>query len=239
MFGAMRIRRGPSEGDSGYRLPPALARLPADRGRLRREFVEREQRDRILLAALTVFGTKGFADATVKELLEEAGVARATYYKFFPDKESCLLGLADEVLGWLGEEVRATARGAADWPAAVVAVSRLLVELLRDDPRLARVCGIELLLGGPRVRARREAALEELAAGLRRGRVERPWGESLPLSLEAILAQGAAALTASRIAYGPDPSGDDLADELPEIVLISYLGAEDARRAVRSSRPRR
>jgi len=81
MFGPMRIRRGPSEGDSGYRLPPALARLPADRGRLRRELVEYEQRDRILLAALAVFAAKGFAATTVKDLIEEAAVSRATFYK--------------------------------------------------------------------------------------------------------------------------------------------------------------
>jgi len=239
MFGAMRIRRGPSEGDSGHRLPPALARLPTDRGRLRREFVERDQRDRILLAALNVFGTKGFAAATIKDLIEEAPVSRATFYKHFPDKDACLLALAKEVLGWLEEEARAAALEAADWPAAVVTVTRLLIELLREDPRLARLCGIELLLGGAEVRARRDAALDAIAEGLRRGRTERPWGERLPQTLEALLAQGGAALAASRLAYGSTAPAPELADEIAEIVLISYLGAEDARRVVRPSRPRR
>jgi AcrR family transcriptional regulator len=235
----MLIRRGRDEGNEEYRLPPALAKLPVDRSRLRREFVEGEQRDRILLAALTVFGAKGYVAATVKDLIGEAGVSRATFYKFFGDKDACLLALAEEVLGWLEDEARDAARGAADWPEAVTAVTRRVVELLRDDPRVARLCGIELLLGDADVRARRDAALDALAAALRLGRRERPWGESLPRSLEALLVQGASTLAASRIAYGADPSAEALADELPEIVLISYLGAEDARRAVRSSRPRR
>ncbi len=239
MFGQMRIRRGPSEGDSDYRLPPALARLPQDRGRLRREFVEQNQRDKILLAALTVIGTKGFAATTVKDLVDEALVSRATFYKFFPDKDACLLALVEAAVGWLEEEARDAAGGVADWADGVRVVTRRLVELFLEDPRLARLCGIELLLGGPEVRARRDAALAALAAGLRRGREERPWGKSLPRSLEPLLVQGALALVARKIAHGPDPSAKALADELPEIILISYLGAEDARRAVRPSRPRR
>ncbi len=238
MFRAMRIRRGPSEDDSDYRLPPALARLPAGRGRLHREFVERDQRDRILLAALAVFGTTGFSTATVKDLMEEAAVSRATFYKHFADRDACLLALTEEVLGWLDEETRIAAQDAADWPAAVAAVIRLLVGLLRDDPRVARLCGVELLHGGPNARARREAAFDALAAGLRLGRDERPWGKSLPAGLEALLVRGAVALTANRIAYGPDQAAKELADDLSEVILISYLGAEDARRAVRSSRPR-
>jgi AcrR family transcriptional regulator len=239
MFGEMRIRRGPSEGDSDYRLPPALAKLPADRGRLRREFVERNQRDRILLAALTVFGTKGFAAATVKDLVDEASVSRGTFYKFFPDKDACLLGLSEEVMGWLEDEARDAARGAADWPVAVAAVTRRLVGLLFDDPRLARLCGIESSLGGTEVRARREAGLDALAAGLRLGRDARARGKGLPRSLESLLVQGALALVAREIANGSSPSAKTLSSELAEIFLLPYLGAEDARRAVRPSRTRR
>jgi AcrR family transcriptional regulator len=239
MFGRMRIRRGPSEGDSDYRLPPALARLPTDRGRLRREFVEQNQRDRILLASLEVFGTKGFAAATVKDLVAEASVSRGTFYKFFPDKDACLLGLAEEVLGWLEDEGRDAARDATDWPAAVTAVTRRMIELLREDPRVADLCGTELLLGGPEVRARRDSALEDLASALRRGREERPWGGGLPGSLESLLAQGALALATRKIVHGTERDAKALADELPQILLIPYLGAKDARRAVRPSQPRR
>jgi AcrR family transcriptional regulator len=239
MFGAMRSRRGPRDDDSGYRLPPALARLPADRGRLRREFVEQNQRDTILLAALSVFGVKGLAAATVKDLVDEAEVSRATFYKFFGDKDACLLGLEEEVVGWLEEEAHEAARGTGDWPAVVTAVTRRLVWLLLDDPRVARLCAIETLLGGPEARARREAALDGLAAGLRRGREERPWGDDLPESLESLLVRGALALVAKKVAYGPDIDAPVLADEIAEIVLIPYLGAEDARRVVRFSPPRR
>jgi AcrR family transcriptional regulator len=207
---------------------------------LRRDFVERNQRDRILLAALEIFGTEGFDAATVKGLAAEAAVSRATFYKLFPDLDACLIAVEEEVLGWLGQRAReAAAEEAGDWPAAVIAVTRRLVELMREDPRLARLCGVELLYGGAEVRLRLEAALDQLAEGLRQGRGERPWGNDLPPLLEAVLVRGAVSLVATKIAFGSGPTTTALADELPEVILISYLGAEDARRAVRSSRPRR
>lgn len=239
MFGRMPIRRGPSDDDSGYRLPPALARLPTDHGRLRQEFVERNQRDRILTAALAVFGTKGFLAATVSELADEASVSRSTFYKFFDDKEACLLALVEEVVGWLEAEARDAAGGAADWPAAVVAVTGRLVGLLLADPELARVCEIASFAGGPDVRARWEAAIDRLVRGLRRGRDELPPGMRLPPSLELLLVQGGLSVTVRSGAAGPDPKAKKLAAELAEIALIPYLGAAGAARAVRSSRPRR
>jgi len=213
--------------------------LPTGGGRSRREFVERNQRDRILQAGLTVFGTRGFAATTVKDLVDEASVSRTTFYKFFDDKDACLLALVEEVSGWLEEEARETARGLEDWPPAVIAVTRRLVESLLDDPRLARLCAIESMLGGQEVWARRDAALGVVAAGLRPGRDERPWGRGLPRSLEPLLAQGALALVARQIASDSGRGARQLAGELAEIILIPYLGVEDARRAVRPSRPRR
>jgi AcrR family transcriptional regulator len=237
--GGFKPRSGRGDG-AEYRLPPALAKLPADRGRLRRDFVERNQRDRILLAALEIFGTKGFDAATVKELVAAAAVSRATFYKLFADLRACLIALEEEVLAWLAQQVREAAAGeAGDWPAAVTAVTRRLVELMREDPRLARLCGAELLYRGAEARARLEAALDQLAEGLRPGRAERPWGKNLPPLLEVVLVRGALSLAATKIAFDSGPATKALADELPEVILISYLGAEDARRAVRSSRPRR
>jgi AcrR family transcriptional regulator len=238
--GGFKLRSGRKGPGGEYRLPPALAKLSADPSQLRRDFVEQNQRDRILLAALEVFGTKGSAAATVKELVAEAGVSRATFYKLFADLDACLIALEEEVLDWLGQQAReAAAAKEGDWPGAVTAVTRRLIEELRADSRLARLCGVELLFGGVEVRVGLEAALDQLAEGLRRGRDERPWGKDLPPLLELVLVRGAVSLVATKIVFGTDSSARAVVDELPEVILIAYLGAEDARRAVRSSRPRR
>jgi AcrR family transcriptional regulator len=222
-------------GGDGFTLPPALAKLPPGRNRLPREFIEQNQRNRILLAGVSVFGRKGLAGATVQDLTREALVSRATFYKYFSDKAACLRAVHSEVFAWLEEEVRAAASAAPDWPGAVRAVSARVIQLLADDPRLARLCAIESHLAGPEVQARYDEAMAELAAALGRGRSERPWGEELPQSFEPLLIAGAVTLTARTVTYRPRSAVKALAGELPEILLIPYLGVEDARRAVRGS----
>jgi AcrR family transcriptional regulator len=220
--------------DGGFRLPPALARLP-EGGRLPREFLEQDQRDRILLAALEVFGAKGFAAASVQDLLDEAGTSRATFYKYFADKEEALRAVHDEVLGWLEEQAREAAAAASDWAGGVLAVCEGVLGLFVADPRIARVCGIEALLGGPQVRARQEVALARLGDALRLGRAERSWGRELPALLEQLLIAGGLSLMARMVGLRDDPQAVELKRDLPELMLLPYLGAEDARRAVRGA----
>jgi AcrR family transcriptional regulator len=219
--------------DGRFRLPPALARLPDGRHRLPREFVEQNQRNRILLAALDVFGAKGFAAASVQDLIDEASTSRATFYKYFADKNEALRAVHDEVLGWLEEQAREAAAAATDWTAGVLAVSDRLLGLFVADPRIARLCGVEALLGGREVRARQQAALSQAEDALRRGRSERPWGEELPALLEQLLLAGGLSLVARLIGLRDDPRVEALKRDFPELLLTPYVGAKDARRVVR------
>src|SRR5690349_21321671 len=106
------------QGD-GYPLPPALAKLPSGRGRLARECLARDQRDRILRGALEVFGTKGLTSTSVQDLVGAAAVSRETFYRFFASKEDCFRALHDEVLGWLEEEARDAAAAVDGWAGGV------------------------------------------------------------------------------------------------------------------------
>src|SRR6185312_4754203 len=189
-------RRRGEEGRRGYPLPPALAKLPSAPRRPAREFADQNQRNLILRGALTVFGTKGIAEATVQDLIDAASVSRATFYKHFDDKSACFAALHDELLDWLGEEAREEVEGVAGWSARVAAACHRLVHLMVTDPRIARLCTVEPLLAGAPVRARQDAAIAELAEVLRGGRAERSWGPGLPGSLEPLLIGGATFLVA-------------------------------------------
>ena len=219
------------QSDDGFLLPPALAKLPADRRALTRRFARQMLRDRILLAALEVVGSKGLIAVTVQDLITEAKVARATFYKYFGDKEACITALHDEVLTWLTEEARAAGSAPGDWQGAVRSVSERLLRLLANDPRLARLCTVEPTFGQEAIRARQELALDDLAAALRKGRSERPGGRALPESLEPLLLAGATTVVARAIVFREGPSVDRLMRELPEILLIPYLGAQGDRGA--------
>src|SRR5262249_10236313 len=51
--------------------------------------------EKILQAALPLFGTKGFAATTTRELSDAAGVSDSLLYKYFPSKAAIYKGLID------------------------------------------------------------------------------------------------------------------------------------------------
>ena len=59
----------------------------------RRERLKREREDRILDAAAEVFATKGFHQATIREIALAADVADGTIYNYFTDKADLLIGI--------------------------------------------------------------------------------------------------------------------------------------------------
>jgi len=204
---------------------PFLARLPPGPNRLPRELVRDNQRRRILLGALDVFSERGFAAATVKDLIKAAHVSRASFYEVFADKEACMAALQEEILGWLSEQVEADVAASPDWASRVrVAVVRS-VELLGDDPRLPAVCAVEApAIHAPVVRARHAQLVEQLCDGLRIGRRERAGGEQLPKILEPALVSGAIYMIGRSIVHRREPESRELGTELAELMLLPYLG---------------
>ena len=70
-------------------------------------------RRRLLRAAASVFAAKSVPEATVEEVLREAGISRRTFYQFFADKIDLLAALyASSVNHLHAQRTEATAHGA-------------------------------------------------------------------------------------------------------------------------------
>jgi len=54
-----------------------------------------ERRQHILAAARDVFARRGYHDATIDDIVAEAGVARGTFYLYFADKRAVFSALVD------------------------------------------------------------------------------------------------------------------------------------------------
>lgn len=81
---------------------------PKTDGRTRRAKAAREAtRARILEAARKVFSRHGFHQTALPDLLEEAEVARGTFYLHFDSKEAAFAALLEDFLARLGASVRA------------------------------------------------------------------------------------------------------------------------------------
>src|ERR1700682_6661368 len=65
------------------------------------ELGRRSTREALRRVALARFAGKGFANVTVAELAEEAGVTQRTFFRHFPTKEAVLFQDYETHLDWL------------------------------------------------------------------------------------------------------------------------------------------
>ena len=64
----------------------------------RKERITRARTRQILNAALTVFASKGFGEATIADIAQEAGVGVGTIYNYYKDKHDLLISLISQTL---------------------------------------------------------------------------------------------------------------------------------------------
>ena len=97
------------------------------------------RRTELLAAARKVFGNKGFDQATVDAIAEEAGVAKGTVYLYYPSKQAIYDALFREGMAELAGLVQAkleSARGLKDVIAAFVEVK---VRYFQEFPDYYRI----------------------------------------------------------------------------------------------------
>jgi AcrR family transcriptional regulator len=225
-------RRGPFDPPTEPRGPSALARLPVGRHGLPREFIEANQRNRLLAAALEVFTGRGYAASSIADVIKLAGVSRNTFYAHFADKEACFLAAYDVVVSWLTERAGDAAHRADGWARVAVAVIDELTRLLAADPRLARLCTVEIFQAGSPAARRHRALTERLASALRDGREVGAGADELPAILDEVLVGGAISVLAEAVIIGEAERLAELGPELSEVLLFPYLGLTAARELV-------
>jgi AcrR family transcriptional regulator len=79
--------------------------------------VESEARERILESAYELFSRRGIRDVGIDEVIERAGVAKATLYRHFPSKDELVLGFLERrEQRWTRDWVEAEARRRGSTP---------------------------------------------------------------------------------------------------------------------------
>ena len=73
---------------------------------------EPDARERLVSAALHLFSEQGFDDTTVAEISDRAGLAKSTFFRYFPDKRDVLTA-GQEILSRLFAEGISSAPAAA------------------------------------------------------------------------------------------------------------------------------
>lgn len=148
--------------------PDIPRRLPRGTHGLDPSLVAASQRSRLLEAAGQTVARKGYAAATIDDIVRGAGVSKKTFYEHFEDKLGCFLAAYEAASDQLYEHVTAAQDTAgSDWHDRTRAGIHAYLRWLAAEPALARVFLIEIAAAGPDALACRERLRDRYAERMR------------------------------------------------------------------------
>lgn len=147
---------------------PAPGGVPAGRAYAGESQLERVARRRLqfLDAGLQVFGTTGYRTATVRQLCRQAELTDRYFYESFENTEDLLVAVYEREFEHLQQAVLAALADEAAQREPMLAVERALnaVFEMASEPRVARVCWLEVLGVSARVNGVYTRNIERFAA---------------------------------------------------------------------------
>ena len=123
--------------------------------------IANEHRSRLLQGLAQVVAEKGFADATIADIVREAGVSRRTFYEHFAGKPQALIALFEAASRNALQVLREAIDPGRDWQAQVEQAMTAYLGCLAQNPVLLRTLFVDILgLGAPGLAARRRVNTE-------------------------------------------------------------------------------
>jgi AcrR family transcriptional regulator len=211
---------------------PALPRLPPGRHGLSREFVTKNQRDRLTAGMIASVAERGYHETTISHISAAAGVSRRTFYSYFSSKEEAYLDTFDLIADHLREAGREAASEETPWGEKVAARIATALGAFSANPDLARFVLIAPPRAGESPLSRYQRGLEEAARCLTEGipdDIERP-SEAVQQSMIG----GMLSMVAAEIEANDGEGLNKMLPELTELALAPYLDNAEASRIAQS-----
>ncbi len=134
-------------------LPEAVTapppRLPRGRHNLPPAMVARSRRARIIAGTAEVMLTKGYANASITDIVAAAGIARDVFYEHFENKQHAFLETQQFVTQAVLEVCGSAYFGGGDWPERIWRGLGSLCGIIAAFPALAHVRIVECYAAGP------------------------------------------------------------------------------------------
>ncbi len=124
-----------------------------------------ERRERLVEAALELYGTVGYASTGVKDICRQAGLTDRYFYESFRDRSQLFIAAFDHTTAALFELVEQSVAAVSPQPEPQVrAAIEAFVRALADDPRKARLIFVEAASAGPPAEHHMRSTLRRFAA---------------------------------------------------------------------------
>jgi AcrR family transcriptional regulator len=194
--------------------------------------VAENQRRRLIVGAVRALANQGYAELTVKHVIEAAGVSRTTFYANFDNKRDAVLAAHRDVFERLVALILRACATERDWPAKVKAAIGALFAFAAAAPDEARVLTLDAVAADLTIARQVIDSNAHLAALLRGGRRHTPLGDSLPDLTEEALIAAISAVIAGRLLDDSVEGLVGLEPEVLQLILTPYLGVGEAVRVV-------
>lgn len=215
-----------------------MSRTPANAAATRRgyggrsaEELRAERRERLLAAAMELFGTQGYLATRIEHLCAEAKVTTRHFYEQFIDREALLTAVFDRVITDAATAVQgALAQDDMTGMERARAGLRAFVHLQLDDPRRARISCIEVMGVSRALEERRRVVMQQFA-GVIEGQIQQLAAQGLVpqrsyRALALAFVGGVHELEIDWLLTQPRPSVDSVVEELWFILSTLLAGSQ-------------
>jgi AcrR family transcriptional regulator len=195
------------------------------------------QRQRLLAGAAQALAEHGYVELSVEHIIKQAGISRTTFYEHFEDKRDCVLVAHEQAFDRLTAELVGACAGQAEWSTKVAAAIAAAIDFAVRAPAEARLLVLEELAADPVLVERALVSNDFLVGLLRNGREQCRRAATLPELTERALIGATTSVIGRRLFYDQVDSLPALAPQLTQLILIPYLGNEEAARIAKLALP--
>ena len=221
------LRSGPASTPSAS-SQLAARRLPRGRHHLPPGLVARSHRTRILYATAEVTRAKGYADATVADIVAAAGVSRDVFYEHFSDKQDAFLEAQDHPTQHILERCASAYFRAGSWPERVWSMHEELLEMISENPAISHLRLVECYAAGPAAIRRAEEITRSFTIFYEEGYSYRPEARALPRISTQAIAGASFELIQRLAARGEMAQMPSLLPRLTYVCIAPFMGAPAA-----------
>jgi AcrR family transcriptional regulator len=208
------------------------ARLPRGRHGLPAGVVARSQRGRIIHGTAEVMMSKGYANATVADIVAAAGISRDVFYEHFTSKQHAFMEAQQYATQHIFDTCAAAYFTAEDWPERVWNALRALIGLIASNPAISHLRVVECYAAGAAAIRSTDEILRAAAIFLEEGYSYRPESHGLPRLCSQAITGAIFEIVYRHVARGDAAALPRHLPQFTYIALAPFTGPEEAIRLV-------
>jgi AcrR family transcriptional regulator len=188
----------------------------------------RPPRDRLLEAMLIVSGELGYEQVAVKNVIERARASRATFYKYFEDRDDCFARAHRDASEWLYRRMIGAAKRQPSWREGLRAALAEMLEFCANQPAIAKAIFVEVHAAGELALAQRRDLMERLSRALDSARREIPTRQAPPPVTSTFMVGAIDTLVCTKLMDGDAAKAPEMLPGLLYFVVMQYFGESAA-----------